>query len=158
MDLRWRANASKGNAFVKISALFSAEAIGNTTIVVGDKRERNQWYFTARDFERGVIRGGSVVASAMAGWLSWISEREWKIPNRRVWNQSKRALKRQLALLILKREAIERVELMLLREQREIARFTVANDWSDRLWTLRKLQNLTKSDFRNRVGLCEEVD
>ena len=36
----------------------------------GDKWERNQWYFTAKCFEQGVMRGGSTVARICAARLS----------------------------------------------------------------------------------------
>jgi hypothetical protein len=63
-------NAEKAKAFVKMSALFSSELISEMTMGVGESMERNQWYLTARDLERGVRRGGSVVARIFAARLS----------------------------------------------------------------------------------------
>mgnify|MGYP006978977770 CR=1 FL=1 len=55
---------------MKMSAVLSWDATGFTRIVVGESLLLNQWYLTASDFDRGVIRGGSVVASAKAAELS----------------------------------------------------------------------------------------
>lgn len=51
---------------MKISARLSADGTDFTMMVSGESFERNQWYLTARDLDRGVIRGGSVVARISA--------------------------------------------------------------------------------------------
>lgn len=68
--LRCRAKTSNGSALVNMSAVLRADGTDFTIIVVGESLDRNQWYLTASDLDRGVIRGGSVVARIWAALLS----------------------------------------------------------------------------------------
>ena len=66
----WHEKPLKGRASVKISATLSCVRMCFTRRLEVDKCNQKQWYLTAKNLERGVIQGESVVASVKAGMLS----------------------------------------------------------------------------------------
>ena len=85
----WKSSLDK--AFVRKSALFREDWM--STIWIPQPSlipiwDRNQWYRTASDLERGVRRGGSVVARILAARLllaEHAHDQRWAVKAQREW-------------------------------------------------------------------------